>query len=299
MITSDCVEDERIIIDGINWIRGWGLATLRFALSYQPSNEDLFIVASPRCGTTWMQNLIYNLRTNGKPFNENIQDFFQQNPQLETDGKRGIKQMKRPGTIKTHLAIDRLQFNEQSKYICIVRNPIDVCVSFYFLYQMWFDVPKFDFNEFVEHFLNESLPFSGYFQCLSAAWNCRDRSNVLLISYEQLTNQFDSSIRTIAQFLNIDIDEQLIDKVKRYSSFEYLKQHFDRERTEYERLFIENIQDQTIRQRRQIIFQQEKHLKTIRNGKVNQSKSLMSEEQIERICHKLSMTCPQVKSLFS
>lgn len=185
------------LIDGIYWIKEWGLSNLRFALCYQPREDDLFIVAYPRSGTTWMQNIIYNLQTDGKPFDENIDQFFQQNPQLETDGQLGLSQMNKSGAIKTHLPMDRLSFNSQAKYICIIRNPNDVCVSFYSLYSMWADVPKLNFNQFFECFIQEYLPFNGYFHHLTSIWKYKNYPNVLLVSYEQIKTDFQTTIHKV------------------------------------------------------------------------------------------------------
>src|ERR1700722_9716906 len=119
------------IIDGIRWVPEWGSESLHFALSYQARPDDLFIVTYPRSGTTWMQNIVYNLQTGGQPFDADRDHFFEQNPTLELDGEVGIEIMQRPGAIKTHLPMDRVPYHPLAKYICIIRNPKDVCVSYY------------------------------------------------------------------------------------------------------------------------------------------------------------------------
>ena len=64
-----------------------------------------------------MQNIIHNLQTGGKPFNENIEKFFQRNLNLKLTDKFGLSRMNRSGAIKTHLPMDRLSFNGQAKSI--------------------------------------------------------------------------------------------------------------------------------------------------------------------------------------
>ena len=39
---------------------GW-----RRGLDYKPSPTDVFIVTPPKCGTTWMQQIVHGLRTRG------------------------------------------------------------------------------------------------------------------------------------------------------------------------------------------------------------------------------------------
>jgi hypothetical protein len=185
-------------IDGIWWVPEWGLSSLHYALSYQAQPNDLFIVTYPRSGTTWMQNIVYNLQTGGKSFDEDSQHFFQQNPHLETDGKIGLSKMQQSGAIKTHLPINRISYNSQAKYICVIRNPNDVCVSYYLLYNMWPDVPKLEFDQFFEYFIEGCLPFNGYFQALRLVWQRRHYNNVLLVSYEEMRTDFRSAIQKVS-----------------------------------------------------------------------------------------------------
>ena len=181
-------------IDGIRWSSEWSLESLHFALTYQARPNDLFIVTYPRSGTTWMQNIVYNLQTNGQPFDANRDHFFEQNPHLEVDGEVGIEIMQQPGAIKTHLPIDRVPYHPLAKYICVIRNPKDVCVSYDIFYKTWGDVPKLEFEQFFEYFIDGRLPFNDYFQVLQSAWQRRNDNNVLLVSYEEMRSDLQSVI---------------------------------------------------------------------------------------------------------
>ena len=59
-------------IEGICWVPSWSSYNLHFALSYHVRSDDIFIVAYPRSGTTWMQNIVYKLQTGTQPFDANI-----------------------------------------------------------------------------------------------------------------------------------------------------------------------------------------------------------------------------------
>lgn len=150
-----------------------------------------------------MQNIVFNLLTNGQPFDANMDEFFQRNPHIEIDGKKSIEMMRQPGAIKTHLPIHRVPYNSLSKYICVIRNPKDVCISYFIFYNMWPDVPKLDFDKFFKYFLEGYLPFGNYFEALQSAWQRRHCENVLLISYEEMRTGFQSVIQKVS-FSNID-----------------------------------------------------------------------------------------------
>ena len=94
----------------------------------------------------------------------------------------------------------RVLFNSPAKYICVIRNPKDVCVSYYIFYNMWPDVPKLEFDQFFEYFIEGCLPFGDYFQAIRSAWQYRHYNNVLLLSYEEMRTNFRSIIHKFRFF---------------------------------------------------------------------------------------------------
>jgi hypothetical protein len=145
-------------------------------------------------------------------FDANIDYFFEQNPHLEIDGQKSIEMMQRPGGIKTHLPLHRVPYDSQAKYICVIRNPKDVCISYYIFYNMWPHVPKLKFDQFFEYFMEEYLPFGDYFQALRSAWGRRHDGNVLLVSYEEMRTDFQSIIHKVS-----------LQKTKSFSGMQCLK----------------------------------------------------------------------------
>ncbi|CAF3151896.1 unnamed protein product [Rotaria sp. Silwood2] len=188
-------QDSCIVVDGINWFYYWDIETLRFGLNYQARSDDLFIVTYPKSGTTWMKTIVYTLLTNGQPFDLDNKDFFERFPYLELDDEQAIITMRRPGALRSHLPMNRIPYNSQAKYICVIRNPKDVCVSYYAFYNTWGGVHRLNFNEFFERFIQGRLPFNDYFECLQLTWERRNDANALLVSYEEMK----SDIQTVIQ----------------------------------------------------------------------------------------------------
>jgi hypothetical protein len=186
------------MIDDIRWMLQWGSKSLYFALNYQARANDLFIVTYPRSGTTWMQNTVYNLQTDGQPFDKVKKHFFKHNPCLETDGKQGLDIIQSVGAIKTHLPMNRVSHHPLAKYICVVRNPKDVCVSYSIFFNMLGDVPKLRFDQFFQYFFNGCLPFNDYFQVLHSVWDVHHRDNVLLVSYEEMRTDLRSVVHKVS-----------------------------------------------------------------------------------------------------
>ncbi|CAF4739932.1 unnamed protein product [Rotaria sp. Silwood1] len=276
-------QDSYIIVDGINWFYYWDIETLRFGLNYQARSDDLFIVTYPKSGTTWMKTIVYTLLTNGQPFDIDCKDFFERFPYLELDDEKAIINMRRPGALRSHLPMNRIPYNSQAKYICVIRNPNDVCVSYYTFYNTWGGVHRLNFDEFFELFIQGRLPFNDYFECLRLTWERRNDPNVLLV----------------ATFINIHLTEELLQKVILYSSFNYMKNKYDDERRKFEMIYIEEIEDEIARARMLKQFDGDPNMELVRKGQINDWKTFMSLEQSERIKNKFIETCQKCDGLES
>jgi len=91
-------------------------------LGVTPRKGDVFICTSPKAGTTWMQQICHQLRTNGDMSFEEISNVV---PWLETCEDIGIdvngEQVTSPRLFKTHAWRPHLNTSEDAKYILITR----------------------------------------------------------------------------------------------------------------------------------------------------------------------------------
>ena len=62
---------------------------------------------------------------------------------------------------------------------------------------MWADFLELNFDQFFECFVQEHLPFNGYFQFLTSIWKYKDYPNVLLVSYEQVKTDFQTTVHQV------------------------------------------------------------------------------------------------------
>ncbi|CAN7976916.1 unnamed protein product [Ixodes persulcatus] len=86
-------------VDGYYLHVAFSEQTIRSALGYKPVPEDVFIVSYPKCGTTWMQHLVYNI-FNGRAPPTNMMDVWREMPFLELQGAESLKEMPRPGAVR-------------------------------------------------------------------------------------------------------------------------------------------------------------------------------------------------------
>src|SRR5258707_1257282 len=79
-------------------------------LDYRPDPTDVFIVTPPKCGTTWMQQIVHGLRTRGSM---DFDDISRVVPWINMAHDMGIDiyepQMATPRAFKTHTPLNELQ----------------------------------------------------------------------------------------------------------------------------------------------------------------------------------------------
>ncbi|XP_029839125.3 sulfotransferase ssu-1-like [Ixodes scapularis] len=200
-------------VEGLYIGREFQETTVRSVLSYEPQEGDIFIVSYPKCGTTWMQYITYNI------FNDGIRppsmiDVFMSVPFLERKGIRDDKDFPRPVAMKTHLPFSKQPYSEGAKYIYISRNPYDCCVSFYH----YAETPRAHqfkgrtFDEFFESFVRGNVSFGDYFDHLLSWYAHRRDPNVLFMTYEDLKKDIELCVLKVADFIGEEYGRKLRDQ---------------------------------------------------------------------------------------
>ncbi|KAL1457326.1 hypothetical protein MTO96_006251 [Rhipicephalus appendiculatus] len=206
-------------VDGFYLSKAFPVECVRSALRYQAQPGDLFIVSYPKCGTTWMQHIVYNI-INDYPPPKNILLAWIEMPFLEFQGAESVQGMKKPGPIKTHMPFRFQPYSKDAKYIYVARNPYDCCVS-YFYHTKHFPDYKFQdgtFDQFFEMFLEGKVDFGDYFDHLLSWHEHREDPNVLFVTYEQLKNDVRTSVLKIADFIGEVYGRKLRDDFCRLES---------------------------------------------------------------------------------
>lgn len=178
------------------------------ALSYQPKPDDIFVVSHfPLCGGSWVQLIIYHILHEKAP-PAPLMERAAALPYLEFQGADAVRDMPRPGSIRTHLPFHLVPRADCAKYIYVARNPYD-CSAFFFeqmcsaqgkdIEEAFKMFPSF-FNEFVEG----RAPCGDYLGELVSWYKQRFDDNVLILTYEDLLNDNTTTVLRIADFLDDD-----------------------------------------------------------------------------------------------
>ena len=211
----------------------WG-----YLKSYSLRPDDVFIVTSPRSGTTWTQQIVRLLRNKG---DEDGQQLDVAVPWLEMLDCAYGRQMgysvametslPSPRTFKSHfpysLVPGGLPHTTQAKYIYVARNPKDTLVSvWHHKNRMILPGVKDTWKVFMSNILSGKTGLYGnWFDHVLEWWKHKDEENILFLKYEDMKKDLSQSVHTISHFIGIeDATSELIDKVVEQSSFESMSQ---------------------------------------------------------------------------
>ncbi|XP_046561658.1 sulfotransferase 1B1-like [Haliotis rubra] len=194
--------------------------------------DDVIICAYPKCGTHWLWEITEMLKSGIIRNTKEVKE----TRMIEFIQKDGIESLQKPKILNTHLPLRMLPtqvVEKKIKCIQIIRNPKDVCVSFFHhkrdtLSSIGYDG---DFLEFTEAFLSGKLPFGSYYNYLMT-WQketAREPSlPVLTLHYEDMKLDPIKCIRDIATFLNLTVTDTFCKGIAEACSFDKMKQ-FDKE----------------------------------------------------------------------
>lgn len=221
--------------DGFRMPMGFPVEGFDSGQRYRARGGDVFVATYPKCGTTWVQYIVYLLLHDAEPLvaGRSLGDVF---PHLEEVGSEAVAVLPEPRLVKTHLPFERTPWSVEAKYVCVVRNPFDCAVSFYHHtrgFVRHYDFAEGTWDAFFECFLAGEVDFGDYFDHLLSWWPQRVAPNVLFLAYEAMSAEPLVAIRRIGEFLGgaareLVADAERLEAVRRHSSFEGMRADQDR-----------------------------------------------------------------------
>jgi Sulfotransferase domain len=199
-------------------------------LAFQPRPTDIFISPTGKSGTTWLQQIVHGLRTRGSMDFDEITAVV---PWLEMAHDLGLdihaEQVAQPRAYKSHLMWDDIP--KGGRYIYAIRDPRDVLVSQYrFLEGWWFDGDAITIDTYAREQFMKDWQTRGYWRHITSWWEQRDNPAILFLCFEAMKTDLAGTIKRVADFIDIPLDDELFAIVQRQSSLEFMKaheQHFD------------------------------------------------------------------------
>lgn len=218
------------IVDGLKYAPVYRPENVRSARAYVPHDDDLVLVSYLKCGNNWLQQIILLILHRGESAG-NYGEFHRWCPYPELTGMRYINEMEPPRFLKTHLPYDHQPKNPRAKFIYLTRNPLDVCVSFYYYAQgggSAFGFHDESFDDFVHAFVSGEVERGDYIDHLLSWYRHRRDDNVFLVTYEQLKQDFRKTVLALAEFMGeeyrslLENNHDVYQKIVERSSLEFM-----------------------------------------------------------------------------
>lgn len=199
---------------------------------FQARPTDVLITTAPKAGTTWMQQILHQLRTGGDPEFTDIDEVV---PWLERrrPGRtwrrvlEAFEAIPDPRVFKTHCTWEQTPGRDTARLILTLRDPRDCCVSFYHHLMDMSDTTLAASGHrrpaSLEAHVDEWLAFGAWFRNVTSWWPQRGRENVLILRYLDLKADLPGSLGRIADFLGWRLSPAALERVAEYSGFPWMK----------------------------------------------------------------------------
>ncbi|KAJ8604646.1 hypothetical protein CTAYLR_006519 [Chrysophaeum taylorii] len=201
---------------------------------------DVLVATYPKCGTTWMQQIVLLLLANGDA--SKVLDPMEQAPWVDREAslrrRKGASidpvvdaeaspDFSNRRCFKTHAPYHLLPCADgfsRGKIIVVVRNPKDAAAS---MYSHYLGLPQFRYSgpwdHFFDLFVNGNVGHGDYFDHILGWRREACAPNILWLSFEQTASDVRGTAVQVAGFLGIDLDDAALDNVVQAASFDSMK----------------------------------------------------------------------------
>jgi len=197
-------------------------------LAFQPQPSDIIISPDAKCGTTWLQQIAHGLRTRGSM---DFEEITAVTPWIEIAFDVGwdldAPQVAEPRVFKSHASWHDIP--KGGRYIVSFRHYQDALVSFYRFFEgFYFEAGTITLEELAKwRWPQDSLKEVGYWHHLNSWLEQRDNKDVMLLCYENMKTDLQGTVKSIANFMSIELDDDLFEIVVSQSSRPFMLAHKD------------------------------------------------------------------------
>ena len=202
--------------------------------NFELRQDDVWIVTYPKCGTTWTQEILWQILNDLDLETAKSKIDKERVPFLEIGGlsrqhqPESIKKppfiedpitfadnmpITKPRVIKSHLPFEMLppMLLDTCKVVYVCRNPKDAIVSGYKMHE--FITPEMGdapFGDFVDLVMDGNILYGSYWKHLKSGWSRKNHPNMKFIWFEDLKRDTPGQIKGIGEFLGQKLTKEQI-----------------------------------------------------------------------------------------
>lgn len=216
-------------------VTGPGMActpkTYRRAEEYVPQPGDVFVATQMKCGTTWMQQVVYEVLSHGRG---DLSDaghghLYAVSPWIESNASVSLEGAPRIGEshsriIKTHMPVQLTPYSPAARYVYVAREPVACFASCVDFIRMLTGPIAWDTQGFLDWFCSDRMWWRSWPEHVAGWWRwAQERSNVLFVHYEEMREDLPAVVVRVAAFLDVELTPEELAEVVRKSEFDYMK----------------------------------------------------------------------------
>ncbi|KAL8610875.1 hypothetical protein ACOMHN_056730 [Nucella lapillus] len=195
--------------------------------SLEMRDDDILIMAYAKTGTHWLWEITTMLIKGKAQYDKRAKENFM----MEARTIESIQAEESPRILNSHLLFRFLprQIVQENKVkvVHVHRNVKDVFVSMFYHCQQIPGCQDLTWDRFEKVFLSEKIPTGNYFNYLREFQDQMNKTPdmpVFLTSYEDLMEDPEKVIESLAQFLKVEASPELIKEIATATAFTNLKE---------------------------------------------------------------------------
>ncbi len=198
---------------------------------YEPDEHDVFVAAWIKSGTNWAMQTALQIAWGGEAEFDHIHDLVPwpdaPRPGCVPLGSPASTSPSGLRIVKTHLDATWVPWSDRARYLVLLRDPKDVCVSTYhFLLPLLGVADAINPQQWLELMLARAETDQAEWHTHAASWwGLRDRPNVLLMRFADLKGDLPGAIDRIAAWMGVAMTEDARTRVIERAGFAWMKAH--------------------------------------------------------------------------
>ena len=206
------------------------------AAAYRPTAGDVFVATQMKCGTTWMQQVVYEVLSRGRGdlSDAGHRHLYALSPWIEANFSVRLDDAPRVGdgkqrVIKTHLPVSLCPYGEDARYVYVTRHPVACFASCVDFVRMMAGPIAPDAPHLADWFCSDRMWWRSWPEHVDGWWRWSEaRPNVLFVHYEEMLADLPASVDRVAAFLDVPLEPAERAAVVEKSGFAYMKRYEER-----------------------------------------------------------------------
>uniref|UniRef100_A0A0K8UXW4 Sulfotransferase 1 family member D1 n=2 Tax=Bactrocera latifrons TaxID=174628 RepID=A0A0K8UXW4_BACLA len=202
--------------------------------NFEVREDDVWIVTSTKCGTTWTQEMTWLILNNFDFEKAKTDDLTIRSPFLEFNGVvpnvphdtiEALNKLPSPRLIKSHLPawlLPKQVWTKKPKIIYVFRNPKDAAIS-YFHHWRGMVGYKGTKEDFMHSYIDGHVNFNPFWPHVLDFWQLRDEPQIFFTSYERMKRDLGGVIKDVCKFLEREVEQEQLTQLVDHLSFDKMK----------------------------------------------------------------------------